>query len=93
MILWYFTLNQNNRPTWVFDNKSSVKLNLKNSNLSLPYLALAFKENEDISMSVPIDIVEVNNEKQEIHMALKEGKYTILLDDGIKSITTTLSVK
>lgn len=75
----------NDRPHWVFDgDKIPVKIELKDIKMSAPLQILAFKENEDHTVSVPVDMLEVEGKNKAIYLSLKKGNYTILIVDKNK---------
>lgn len=70
----------NNRPKWLFENgNKKVQIELKEINIPFPVMILAFKKGENINISVPIDIYEIENNSIIPYLALPKGKYEIVV--------------
>lgn len=71
-----------NRPDWILRNdKMKVNIDVKEIEIGKPFLAMAFKENEDYRKSVPVDIVEVEDNLEPITFALEKGYYHIVFQN------------
>ena len=69
------------RPDWMFNlGRKPVVIN-KKINTAFPCLVFAYKANEDMSRAVPVDVIEINNKEEKKALALKKGKYKILIKD------------
>lgn len=69
------------RPDWIFNScKKPVKISLKWTSISSPYMILAYYESEDYNEAVPVDIIEVKKTyaNNKVYMALKPGNYNII---------------
>lgn len=78
-----------NRPNWVFvANKTSVKLELQDLDITMPFQVLAFKENEDPRIAVPIDIIQINDKSQPCYLGLAKGNYNIIVVDKANTAYT-----
>ena len=70
----------NDRPNWLFKNGNrNVLVELKEIDILFPVMIFAYKKGEDINNAVPIDIYEVENKTIVPHLALKKGKYEIVV--------------
>ena len=70
----------NNRPNWLLKNDNKlVKVRTHNKEIQFPIIAKAYLENEDIDNAIPYDIIEIENKSDFGYLALKKGKYNILL--------------
>ncbi|MGC1516391.1 MAG: hypothetical protein WA810_12510, partial [Maribacter sp.] len=68
------------RPHWLFENgNKTVPVHLNDINISFPVMVLAFKKDEDVKTSVPMDIVEVEHKTDFINLSLKKGEYEIVV--------------
>lgn len=69
----------NNRPSWLFESgaKNAV-LDLSFLRLDFPIMLLAFKQGEDITKAIPVDIIDVGENQKTVNLALKVGKYTLV---------------
>ncbi|MGJ3234173.1 hypothetical protein [Marivirga sp.] len=84
----------NNRPNWLFENgNQNASLELRDIPIEFPVLVLAYKKGEDINEAVPIDIVEVENNTDKCHLALKKGEYEIVVTSKVKSYIFEKTVK
>ncbi len=69
-----------NRPKWLFENgNKNVPIELKEIDIPFPVMVFAFKKGENINNAVPIDIYEVENKSIVPHLALRKGKYEIVV--------------
>lgn len=85
----------NDRPNWLFDapNKD-VKIELKDLNISFPVMVLAYLKNENITMAVPTDIIEIQNVTDIGHLALKNGSYNLVVTNKLgRSVQFEMKVK
>jgi len=74
------------RPSWVFKNgNNNVAIQLTDIPLEFPVMVLAFKKGEDIALSVPVDIVEVESRGENCNLGLKKGVYVIVVTNGRES--------
>jgi hypothetical protein len=74
------------RPNWLFENgNKNISLELKDIPIEFPVMVLAYKKGEDINEAVPIDIMEVEDKKENAHLALKKGDYEIVVTNKSKS--------
>lgn len=65
----------NNRPDWLlFSDKKFFKIDKTEIDLIPPFLIKAFDKNEGVE-AVPVDVVEVTNNDQEIYLVLPPGDY------------------
>jgi len=68
------------RPNWLFQNGSkNVAIDLKEITIPFPVMVLAFNKDENINTAVPVDIYEVKDKNTQVHLALKNGKYNIVV--------------
>jgi len=82
------TRHVNNRPDWIFENgKEPYILNKDSVNVSFPLIAKVYLKESDIEyMVVPIDIIEIKNEKDLIKTAVavfKKKDFVIQLIDTL----------
>ncbi len=76
----------NDRPNWLFENgNKNISVELSDIPIEFPVMVLAFKKGEDINKAVPIDIMEVENKKENAHLALEKGAYEIVVTNKVKS--------
>ena len=69
----------NGRPDWIFNHgRRPIFINQKIS-ISCPCLIFTYKAEEDISQAVPVDVIELKNKEEEKALALRKGKYRILI--------------
>lgn len=86
---------ENNRPKWVFNSPNKkVKIDFKDADISFPVLVLAYFKNEDLRYAVPTDIIEIKNKNDIGFLALKKGKYTIVVTNKFQNaIKFSLNVR
>jgi hypothetical protein len=96
-VLHPFTKYINGRPSWltIGVNKVFKKLPNKPDELSYPYFALAYLENElKEKEAVPVDIIEIQNENDNQSLGLYLGNYQLMMIDTTgKKIINTLKVE
>lgn len=82
------------RPSWLLKNgKKLVKIDLSVVKMDFPVMILAYKKGENIHKAIPVDIIEVANSEDHSSLALKKGKYTIVVTNiGGNSIKFTKKV-
>jgi len=74
------------RPNWLFKSgNKKVAIELNDSPLEFPVMVLAFKKGENIDLSVPVDIVEVESRSENCSLGLKKGVYVIVVTNGKES--------
>ncbi|WKK76628.2 hypothetical protein QYS49_04870 [Marivirga salinae] len=74
------------RPNWLFENgNKNISLELKDIPIEFPVMVLAYKKGEDINMAVPMDITEIEDKKENAHLALEKGAYEIVVTNKLKS--------
>lgn len=49
--------------------------------MDFPVMIMAYLENENIDSGIPYDIVEIENQDVEAFLALKPGKYSIVVSN------------
>jgi hypothetical protein len=70
------------RPDWLFQGEvSPVRLDISDIDLSFPLMVLAFNDEEDYTKAIPVDVLEVKDRNEKIHLALSSGHYNIILSD------------
>ena len=81
----------NGRPDWVFLNGRKACPIVEKIKTGFPCLVFAYHSNEDVSIAVPADIIEVNTKLDDKVLALPKGKYKIIIKDkdGGKQVFTT----
>ncbi len=74
-----FTTYKNGKPNWLFyDGKKSVSIDLESIKIEFPIMLMAYNnEDEIINLAVPIDIVEIANQKEIATLVLNKGNYVI----------------
>lgn len=78
------TKMKNNRPEWVFHSgKKPIELKLTDLDIKLPALVMAFYPDEDYTKAVPADIQELENVSDTIYLALKPGKYNVVIQNAV----------
>lgn len=82
----------NGRPDWMFTPDRTPVLVNQRINTSFPCLIVAYKAGEDISQAVPVDVIELKSKKEKKALALKKGRYTILILD-VKGEQQTVNVE
>lgn len=71
------------RPNWLLSKGvEEYYVNVSNYKLKFPILISAYRNNEDPSNSIPIDIFELSSEKERKPLLLKSGSYKIILKDS-----------
>lgn len=75
------TSYQQGRPDWMFNQERKPVVINKKIKTAFPCLVFAYKANEDISQAVPVDVIELKNKEEKKALALKKGKYKILIKD------------
>ncbi|MFD3002610.1 hypothetical protein ACFS7Z_19725 [Pontibacter toksunensis] len=69
------------RPDWMFTlGRKPVFIN-KRIKVNYPVLVFAYKAGEDISQAIPVDVIELKSKQDKKALALKKGKYSILVLD------------
>ena len=73
----------NNRPTWLKqgDQKVSYQINADQYNMTYPLLVIAYSPDEDIEIAVPLDVIEIKNNRDAMPLFLPPGKTTLVLKD------------
>jgi len=70
----------NDRPNWLFQNgNKNIPIELKEIDIPFPVMVFAFKKGENINNAIPIDIYEVKDKTINPHLALRKGKYAIVV--------------
>ncbi len=78
------TKMKNNRPEWIFHSgKKPVEVKFSDLDIELPALVMAFYPDENCSKAVPADIQELANPSDSIFMALKPGKYNVIVQNAV----------
>ncbi len=68
------------RASWLFNNGvKKLELNLSSIDIDYPIMVLAFVKGEDIAKAIPVDLVEVDHNTENVQLALKPGKYSIVV--------------
>ena len=72
-----------NRPTWLKngDQKISYQINADQYGMSYPLLILAYLPNEDKEIAIPLDIIEIKNNRDAMPLFLPPGEVTLVLKD------------
>ena len=72
-----------NRPTWLKqgDQKVSYQINADQYKMTYPLLVIAYSPDEDIEIAVPLDVVELRNNRDAMPLFLPPGKVTLVLKD------------
>ena len=72
-----------NRPTWLHqgDQKVSYQVNADQYQMSYPLLVLAYLPHEDKEIAVPLDIIEIRNNRDAMPLFLPPGEITLVLKD------------
>ena len=71
---------KDDRPEWIFgDGVKNVKIDLSLLDMNYPLMVLAFKANENPSNAVPLDILEIDETGIPCILALKRGRYSIVV--------------
>ena len=80
------TSYKNGRPEWLEDAERKItKIDLPEKLPKGTCLILAIPINESIEKSVPVDVVAITDaDKAFVYMALKKGKYQILVQNQAK---------
>lgn len=72
------------RPEWIFHSgKKPVEVKLSDLDIELPALVMAFYPDEDYKKAVPADIQELTNTSDSIYLALKPGKYNVIIQNVV----------
>lgn len=70
----------NNRPNWMINNgQKLVQIKLNEIKIDFPVMVLAYQKNENINYAIPVDIIEVETKEENSFLALKTGKYKIVI--------------
>jgi hypothetical protein len=85
----------NGRATWLLaGNKKWVEIDLNPIKLDYPYFLLAFKNGENITEAIPMDLLEIADSLQTAHFALSKEKYEIVAQSITKkTVSFELEVK
>jgi len=75
------TSYQQGRPDWMFNQGRKPVVINKKIQTDFPCLIFAYKVNEDMAKAVPVDVIELKNKEEKKALALKKGKYNILIKD------------
>ena len=72
-----------NRPTWLKegDQKIAYPVNADQYQMTYPLLVLAYLPTEDKEIAVPLDIIEIQNNKDAMPLFLPHGEFTLVLKD------------
>ncbi len=94
-VLHPVTKYANNRPNWLFSKENkAVKIALQDAKIAFPVMVLAYVKNENIQNAIPTDIIEIPNPQTPGYMALKPGKYTLVVSNKLnKSLQFELEVE
>ena len=78
----------NGRPNWlVYDkNRKYYFPKLENTKLVYPVMIFAYHKNEDISITVPADIIEIEKSDAKTALVLKKGQYTLQVKDATGNV-------
>ena len=79
----------NGRPDWlVYDkNRKYYFIKLNQIKLIYPVMISAFYKGEDISATVPADIIEIANQNDKVALVLNKGEYILQIKDSSGNIT------
>jgi len=69
------------RPDWMFTPEKRPVLINRKIKTTFPCLVFAYKANEDMLKAIPVDVIELKNKGEKKALALKKGKYNILVKD------------
>lgn len=74
----------NGRPDWlVYDkNRKYYFANLQKYKAIYPVMIFAFHKEEDITVSIPADIIEMKNPNDKVALVLDKGQYTLRIKDS-----------
>ena len=68
------------RPSWLFQNGvKNAEMDISFIHMDFPAMVLAFSKGENIENAIPIDLLEVNGVMKNIYLALRSGKYIIIV--------------
>jgi hypothetical protein len=69
------------RPDWVFQNGRLPYAISQRVKTSFPCLVYAYYFDEDISKTVPVDVIELHDRNDDRALSLKKGKYLVVVRD------------
>jgi hypothetical protein len=78
------------RPNWLFRGGRKPYTIIENCS-SYPCLVFAYAEGEDISVAIPVDVVQIESAKEK-SLALKNGTYQLVLK-GIRGDTHQIKIQ
>lgn len=82
------------KPHWYFSKDiKSVDLQLSDIKISYPILVLAYKQGENLTKAVPLDITEVQQAADKCTLALAPGKYDIVVTNKKQSYKIMQQIK
>ncbi len=83
------------RPTWLKlnGNRKTFTFNPDKHGMSYPCLVMAYLPDEDMNFAVPMDVVEIPNEREVAALMLPAGNYTFVLRDKQKNKTLDVTVE
>ncbi len=81
------------RPDWLFKStgKRLVTIPFSKIELEYPYLVYAYHKNEDETITIPVDVIEIKNNDDRKSLALEQGTYTLIIEN-IQGTTQQLHV-
>jgi len=79
VVLHPVTTYTDNKPDWYTANKKSYMIPFGNYSQLNTALVFAYRLNEFEQQGVPVDIVEVTNQKQDYKLHLPKGQYEIVI--------------
>jgi hypothetical protein len=86
----------NGRPDWLTYDKSKKYyfVNLKQYKITYPVMISTFHKEEDITIAVPADIIEMNTPDDKVALVLNKGQYILQIkDDAGKVYKQTIQLK
>ena len=86
---------ENGRPTWLLSiNKQWIDIDLQQIKLQRPYFLFAFKEGENITEAVPVDLLEITDSTKTANFALSNGNYQIVAQNkATKALSFEMEVE
>ncbi len=78
----------NGRPNWlVYDKRKKYYfVNLQRYKINYPVMISAFHQEEDTTLSVPANIIEIKNPNDKIALVLNKGQYVLQIKDSADKI-------
>jgi hypothetical protein len=83
----------NNRPDWLLKGKKRYTIPSDKINNNYPILVLAYRNKEFENDGIPVDIIEILDNKSLKQLYLKDGKYTVVLKDKNYNIIENYTIE